>query len=90
MVGSEATGPNPLGLGPQHRRVRQAIPTRSDRERDIQQDLARVVRCPRLAPRRECRRYRATQSGLEYRLDQQHRPGLRDHRAAAAHDTDGG
>ena len=75
-------------LGPQHGDIRQAVPAQRDRQRDIQQDLARIVHRPRLAPRRQRRRYRRVQAGLADRLDQQHRPGLRDHPAAAALDTD--
>jgi hypothetical protein len=42
-VGSEATGPNTSGCGPQHAHIGQAVPAQRDRECDIQQDLARVV-----------------------------------------------
>jgi hypothetical protein len=63
-------------LGPQHGDIGQAVPAQSCCERDIEEDLARVVHRPRLAPRRQGRRYRAVQTGLADRLDQQHRPGL--------------
>ena len=75
-------------LGPQHADVGQAVPAECDGQGHIQQDLARVVHRPRLAPRRQRRRYRGVQAGLADRLDQQHRPGLRDHPTAAALDTD--
>lgn len=45
-----------VGLGPQHGDIGEAGPAQSDSERDIQQHLARVVHCPRLAPRRQRRR----------------------------------
>lgn len=77
-----------IGLGPQHDDVGEAVPAQSCRERDIQQDLARVVHRPRLAPRRHGRRYRGVQTHLADRLDQQHGPGLRDHPAAVALDAD--
>lgn len=67
-----------IRFGPQHGDVGEAIPAQSDSERDIQEDLGQVVNGPRLAPRCQCRRYRGVQAHLADRLDQQHRPGLRD------------
>jgi hypothetical protein len=75
-------------LGPKHRDVGQAVPAEGDRERNVQQDLARIVHRPWLAPRRQRHRYRRIQAGLADRLHQQHRPGLGDHRTAAALDAD--
>ncbi|GGK29188.1 hypothetical protein GCM10011583_71370 [Streptomyces camponoticapitis] len=77
-----------VGLGPQHGDIGEAVPAQSDPERGIQQDLARVVHCPRLAPRGQCHRYRVVQAGLANRLHTQHRPGLRDHPTATALDAD--
>jgi hypothetical protein len=77
-----------LRLGPQHADVGQAVSAERDGQGYLQQDLARVVHRPRLAPRRQRRRYRGVQAGLADRFDQQHRPDLRDHPTAAALDTD--
>lgn len=74
-VGSEATGPN-IRFGPQHADVGQTAPAECDGQGHIQQDLPRIVHGPRLAPRRECRRYRIVQNGLADHLGQQHRPSL--------------
>jgi hypothetical protein len=46
-------------LGPQRGDIGQAVLAQSCRERDIQQDLARAVHRPRLAPGRQRCRYRA-------------------------------
>lgn len=43
---------------------------------------------PRLAPRHQRCGYRGVQAGLADDLDQQHAPGLGDHRPAAALDAD--
>lgn len=63
-VESDATGPNTLGSA----RSMATSARRSRRERDIQQDLAWVMHCPRLAPRRQCHRFAANRT-----LDKSHR-----------------
>jgi hypothetical protein len=75
-------------LAPQHRDVCEAVPAQRDRQGDVQQDLARIMHRPSLPPRRQCRGYRGVQAGLADGLDQQHAPGLRDHRPATALDAD--
>ena len=59
-----------------------------DGECYVQQDLARIVHRPRLPPWLKRRRYPRIQTGLADRLDQQHRPSLRNHSATAALDAD--
>jgi hypothetical protein len=61
-------------LGPQHAHIGQAIPAQRHRERDVQQDHARIVHSLRLAPRCRRRRYRHIQTGLADRLDQSTAP----------------
>lgn len=75
-------------LSPQQAHVGQAVPAVCHRERDIQQDLARIVNRPGLPPRLKRRRYRRVETGLADRLDQQHGPGLRDDPTTAALDAD--
>ncbi len=75
-------------FGPQHGDIGQAVPAQRHRERHIQQELARIMHRPGLAPRRQGRGYRLVQAGLADRLRQQHGPGLGDHRPAAALDAD--
>lgn len=75
-------------FGPQHRDIGQAVPAQGGRQREVHQDLARVVHRPRLAPRRQGRGYRLIQAGFANRLHQQHGTRLRDHRTAVALDSD--
>jgi hypothetical protein len=68
--------------------IGQAVPAQRDGERDIQQDLARIVHRPALPPRLKRCRYRRIQTGLADRLRQEHRAGLRDDSATVALDAD--
>jgi hypothetical protein len=76
------------GLGPQHRGIGQAVAAQGYGECDVQQDFARVMDRPGLAPRRQCRRYCRVQPCLAGGLDQQYSAGLRDHLATTALDAD--
>lgn len=53
---------------PQHADIGQTVAAECDSQCHIQQDLARIVHGPPLAPRRECRRYRGIQTGPADRL----------------------
>ncbi|GES33675.1 hypothetical protein San01_61630 [Streptomyces angustmyceticus] len=68
--------PEQLGLGPQHRNVRQAVPAQRDRQGQIEQDFAGIMHRPGLAPRLQGRRERGIQTGPPDRLHQQYPAGL--------------
>ncbi len=71
-------------LGAQHRQVAGGVPTQRDRDREIQHDLARVVRRERPPPRPQPGRELLGQATAPRRLDQQRCAGVRHQRLAAS------
>jgi len=65
-------------LRAQHRDIGQAVTAHRQRNRQIGHDLARIMPSQRLPPRSERLRQHAIQAGGADRLDQRHRPCLRD------------
>jgi hypothetical protein len=52
-VEPDATGPNTAGSNRWHRDVGEAVPAERDGQREVQEDLARIMDDPRFAPRSE-------------------------------------